>query len=77
MRHRRVRSAGEGSAAPSQRQRVRCHVRRRAGTGPSIGSAELETAIYRIVQEALTNAFKHGEAKRAVVRSARILQLST
>jgi signal transduction histidine kinase len=52
-------------------------VRRRAGTGPSIGSAELETAIYRIVQEALTNAFKHGEAKRAVVRSARILQLST
>ncbi len=28
---------------------------------------ELETAIYRIVQEALTNACKHGEAKRAAV----------
>ncbi len=28
---------------------------------------ELETAIYRIVQEALTNATKHGHAKRAVV----------
>ncbi|HEV3323157.1 MAG TPA: GAF domain-containing protein [Solirubrobacteraceae bacterium] len=28
---------------------------------------ELETAIYRIVQEALTNATKHGGAKRAVV----------
>ncbi len=28
---------------------------------------ELETAIYRIVQEALTNATKHGDAQRAVV----------
>jgi signal transduction histidine kinase len=28
---------------------------------------ELETAIYRIVQEALTNATKHGDARRAVV----------
>jgi signal transduction histidine kinase len=28
---------------------------------------ELETAIYRIVQEALTNASKHGHAKRAIV----------
>lgn len=29
--------------------------------------AELETALYRIVQEALTNATKHGQASRAVV----------
>ncbi len=28
---------------------------------------EVETAMYRIVQEALTNASKHGHAKRAVV----------
>ncbi len=28
---------------------------------------EVETALYRIVQEALTNAAKHGHAKRAVV----------
>jgi signal transduction histidine kinase len=28
---------------------------------------ELETALYRIVQEALTNAAKHGKAKRAVI----------
>ncbi len=30
-------------------------------------TSELETAVYRIVQEALTNATKHGGAKRAVV----------
>lgn len=30
-------------------------------------TSELETAIYRIVQEALTNATKHGHASRAVV----------
>ncbi len=30
-------------------------------------SPEIETAMYRIVQEALTNAAKHGNAKRAIV----------
>ncbi len=30
-------------------------------------TSELETAIYRIIQEALTNAAKHGNAKRAIV----------
>jgi signal transduction histidine kinase len=30
-------------------------------------SAELETALYRICQEALTNATKHGHASRAVI----------
>lgn len=30
-------------------------------------TSELETAIYRIIQESLTNASKHGEAKRATV----------
>jgi signal transduction histidine kinase len=31
---------------------------------------ELETAVYRIVQEALTNAAKHGQARRAIIEVA-------
>jgi signal transduction histidine kinase len=34
---------------------------------PNRRASELETAIYRIIQEALTNAAKHGHATRAVV----------
>jgi signal transduction histidine kinase len=37
------------------------------GCGQARHTPELETAMYRIVQEALTNATKHGKAKRAVV----------
>jgi signal transduction histidine kinase len=37
------------------------------GSGQARHTPELETAMYRIVQEALTNATKHGQAKRAVV----------
>ncbi len=37
------------------------------GSQPTRLSIELETAIYRIAQEALTNASKHGHADRAVV----------
>jgi signal transduction histidine kinase len=37
------------------------------GAHPTRLTAELETAIYRIIQEALTNAIKHGHGKRAVI----------
>jgi len=37
------------------------------GRTPARHTAELETAVYRIIQEALTNATKHGHARRAVV----------
>jgi len=37
------------------------------GREPTRHAAELETAMYRIIQEALTNATKHGRAKRAVI----------
>jgi len=37
------------------------------GSEPERLSGELESALYRIIQEALTNAAKHGRASRAVV----------
>jgi signal transduction histidine kinase len=37
------------------------------GHAPTRLASELETAVYRIVQEALTNAVKHGGARRASV----------
>jgi signal transduction histidine kinase len=42
----------------------------REGTPGGRRSPEFETAIYRIVQEALTNASKHGDASRACVEIA-------
>ena len=41
---------------------------RRDGAGAGRHTAELESAVYRIVQEALTNATKHGGASVAQVR---------
>jgi signal transduction histidine kinase len=38
------------------------------GLEPERHTPELETTIYRIVQEALTNATKHGSARRAMVQ---------
>ncbi|HEY1689528.1 MAG TPA: GAF domain-containing protein [Solirubrobacteraceae bacterium] len=38
-----------------------------SGRAPGRLTSELESAIYRIVQEALTNALKHGQARRAVI----------
>jgi signal transduction histidine kinase len=37
------------------------------GRRPDRHTIELETTLYRLVQEALTNAVKHGGARRAVV----------
>jgi len=37
------------------------------GTRPTRLTPEVETALYRIVQEAVTNTIKHGRAKRAVI----------
>ena len=37
------------------------------GRQPTRHIPELETAVYRIIQEALTNASKHGQASRAVI----------
>ena len=37
------------------------------GREPTRHTPELETALYRVTQEALTNATKHGHANRAVI----------
>ena len=39
------------------------------GREPTRHTAELETAIYRIIQEALSNTSKHGQARRAVIEA--------
>lgn len=66
-----VQAALEGLAERTRRRGVEVDVSvelaYEQGHAPARHVGELETAVYRIVQEALTNAAKHGEAKRAVV----------
>jgi len=66
-----VQAALEGLAERTRRRGVEVDVSvalaREQGHAPARYVGELETTLYRIVQEALTNAAKHGEAKRAVV----------
>jgi signal transduction histidine kinase len=66
-----VQAAVEGLAERSTRHGLEVDVSvelaHEQGRAATRHAPELETAIYRIVQEALTNASKHGGAKRAVV----------
>jgi signal transduction histidine kinase len=66
-----LQAAIEALAERSERHGIAVDVNIELGGGqggsPQRLPGELETALYRIVQEALTNAQKHGEARRAVI----------
>jgi signal transduction histidine kinase len=66
-----IHAALEGLAERSARHGVEVDVSVQLasvqGREPERPTSELETALYRIAQEALTNASKHGHAKRAVI----------
>jgi signal transduction histidine kinase len=66
-----VHAALEGLVARSERHGIEIDINVELafelGRAETRHVPEIETAIYRIVQEALTNAVKHGNARRAVV----------
>ena len=71
---RRARSAAHArgaAATPSRPRRARDHLRAVAARGPATGEKrlppEIETTVYRLVQESLTNIVKHAKATKAHV----------
>jgi signal transduction histidine kinase len=61
-----IEALAERSARHGIEVDVSIHLDYQQGAGARL-TPEIETAVYRIVQEALTNAIKHGHASRAVV----------
>ena len=62
-----VEALGERSSRHGIEVDVNVELEYERGVSDTRLTAELEAALYRIVQEALTNAMKHGHASRAVV----------